>query len=51
MNDFTDFEITDKWIVSCRGNKNSVDPRKPYAWIVEKERTSSGTVEDVATIS
>jgi radical SAM enzyme (TIGR01210 family) len=50
MNDFTDLEITDKWIVSCRGNKNSVNPQKPYAWNIEKERTPSGTVEDVATI-
>jgi radical SAM enzyme (TIGR01210 family) len=50
MNDFKDFEITDKWIVSCRGNKNTVDPQKPYAWLVEKERTSSGALEDVATI-
>jgi radical SAM enzyme (TIGR01210 family) len=50
MNDFPGFEITDKWILSCRGNKNSVDPQKPYACLVEKERTSSGTVEDVATI-
>jgi radical SAM enzyme (TIGR01210 family) len=50
MNDFTDSEITDKWIVSCRGKKNNVDPQKPYAWFVEKERTSSGAVEDVATI-
>jgi archaeosine synthase beta-subunit len=50
MNDFTSPEITDKWIVSCRGNKNSVDPTRPYAWILEKERTSSGTIEDVVTI-
>jgi hypothetical protein len=50
MNDLRDFEITDKWIVSCRGKKNSVDPRNPYAWLVEKERTSSGTIEDTATI-
>jgi radical SAM enzyme (TIGR01210 family) len=50
MNDFIDFEITDKWIVSCRGKKNSVDPQKPYAWLVEKERTASGAVEDVAAI-
>ena len=50
MNDLTDLEITDKWIVSCRGNKNSIDPQKPYAWLVEKERTPSGTIEDVATI-
>ncbi len=50
MNEFNGLEVTDKWIVSCRGNKNSVDPQKPYAWVVEKERTSSGTIEDVATI-
>jgi radical SAM enzyme (TIGR01210 family) len=50
MNDLPDFEITEKWIVSCRGKKNRVDPRKPYAWLVEKERTSSGTIEDIATI-
>lgn len=50
MNDFTDSDKTDKWIVSCRGKKNSVDPGKPYAWLVEKERTSSGAIEDVATI-
>ena len=34
------------WIVSKRGIKNSVDPRKPYAWLVEKERTVSGDIED-----
>jgi len=50
MNNLTDPEITDKWIVSCRGKKNSVDPHKPYAWLVEKERTSSGTIEEVATV-
>jgi radical SAM enzyme (TIGR01210 family) len=50
MNEFNGLEVTDKWIVSCRGNKNSVDPQKPYAWIVEKERSHSGTIEDVATI-
>jgi radical SAM enzyme (TIGR01210 family) len=50
MNDFTDFNITDRWIISCRGKKNNVDPQKPYALLVEKERTSSGAVEDVATI-
>lgn len=50
MNDIPDVEITDGWIVSSRGKKNVVDPRKPYAWLVEKERTSSGTIEDTATI-
>jgi hypothetical protein len=50
MNEFTAFDITDRWIASCRGRKNSVDLQKPYALLVEKERTSSGAVEDVATI-
>jgi archaeosine synthase beta-subunit len=50
MNDFANPEITDRWIISCRVGKNNVDPQKPYAWLVEKERTSSGTIEDVATI-
>ena len=42
--------INDRWIVSSRGSKNSVDPLKPYAWLVEKERTVSGKTEDIATI-
>jgi archaeosine synthase beta-subunit len=50
MNDIGDHEITGSWIVSCRGEKNNVDPRKPYAWLVEKEISISGKVEDVATI-
>jgi hypothetical protein len=50
MNDLPEFAITGRWITSCRGKKNIVDPLKPYAWLVEKERTVSGTVEDVATI-
>jgi radical SAM enzyme (TIGR01210 family) len=50
MNDIMDPEITDRWILSCRGKKNSVDPRKPYAWLIEKEVTASGRVEDVATL-
>jgi len=42
--------INDHWIVSKRGDKNPVDPRKPYAWLVEKERTSSGKIEETAII-
>jgi len=40
----------DKWILSHRGTKNKVDPFKPYAWLVEKERQISGKIEDTATI-
>lgn len=37
-------------IVTARPAKNPVDPRRPYAFHVERERTSSGEVVDVATI-
>lgn len=40
----------DKWILSHRGTKNKVDPFKPYAWLVEKERQISGEIEDTGTI-
>jgi len=45
-----DFHITGKWIRSQRGEKNTVDTAKPYAFLVEKERLMTGEVEDVATI-
>ena len=44
------FRINDRWILANRGKKNIVDPQKPYAWLVEKEHTASGTVEEVAII-
>jgi radical SAM enzyme (TIGR01210 family) len=40
----------DQWILSHRGTKNKVDPFKPYAWLVEKERQRSGMIEDTGTI-
>lgn len=43
-------ELTDKWIISQRGNKNICTPDKPYSWLVEKEVTSSCMSEDVAVI-
>ena len=30
--------------------KNKVDPNKPYAYLIEKEQTSTGSIEDVGTI-
>ena len=50
MSENPDLVINDLWIISNRGKKNSVDPRKPYAWLVEKERTASGKIEDTAII-
>jgi radical SAM enzyme (TIGR01210 family) len=50
MNEDPDFNINDRWILSKRGEKNAVNPRKPYAWLVEKERTASGIIEDTAII-
>jgi len=50
MSENPDLEINDQWIVSSRGKKNPVDHGKPYAWLVEKERTVSGNIEDIAII-
>jgi radical SAM enzyme (TIGR01210 family) len=50
MSEDADLLIDDRWIVSVRGNKNTVDPQKPYGWLVEKERTVSGSIEDTAII-
>jgi len=50
MSKKVEVSINNKWIVSNRGQKNYVDPQKPYSWIVEKERTRSGKIEDTAII-
>ena len=50
MSDTPDRIFNDQWIVSQRGIKNSVDTARPYAMLVEKERTVSGDVEDTAII-
>ena len=50
MSENPELVINDRWIVSNRGRKNSVDPQKLYAWLVEKERTISGEIEDIAII-
>ncbi len=42
--------INNEWIISKRGKKNSVNPARPYAWMIEKEYTFSGKVEDTAII-
>jgi radical SAM enzyme (TIGR01210 family) len=40
----------DRWIEAQRPARNVVDPWRPYAWSVEPEHTTSGNVEDVATV-
>ncbi len=40
----------DRWVLEQRPPRNAVDPRRPYAFFVEPERTAGGAVEDVATI-
>jgi archaeosine synthase beta-subunit len=42
--------FNDRWILSSRGRKNAVDPLRPYAWLVEKECTSSGKIDNTAIV-
>ncbi|MFQ6114088.1 MAG: radical SAM protein [bacterium] len=42
--------IDNRWILAQRPSKNPVTPWRPYAYLVEKERTEEGPVENVATI-
>lgn len=37
-------------IVAARPAKNAVDPRRPYAFFIERERAAAGEVVDVATV-
>ena len=46
----SDLPIDDSWILDRRGQRNVVDPLRPYAYTVEPERTVEGAVADVATI-
>ncbi len=50
MNDHRDHQIDDHWIRKQRGSKNQADPYRPYHFLTEKERTLSGSIEDVTTI-
>src|SRR6185503_19114902 len=42
--------ISRRDLLAARGPKNKVDPRRPYAFLVEPERSAAGRLEDVATI-
>lgn len=50
MNDPSGFTLNNRWIMDNRGAKQAVDPRRPYAWLVEKERAASGKIADTAII-
>jgi radical SAM enzyme (TIGR01210 family) len=43
-------DIDETLILASRGPKNQVDPRVPYAFVVEPEPSAEGAVENVATI-
>lgn len=43
-------QFSDAEILADRPERNQVDPWRPYAWLVEDERTASGLVQPVATI-
>jgi radical SAM enzyme (TIGR01210 family) len=45
-----DINIKDEWIISRRGVKNKADPSQAYGWMVEKEYTASGKIEDTLII-
>jgi|ERR1700722_1439787 len=40
----------DRWIVAQRPPRTTLDPRRPYAFLVERERASSGEVVPVSTL-
>lgn len=46
----TDARERDEWILSRRTARHAVDPRRPYAFLIEEERAESGAVVPVATI-
>src|SRR5215467_17516 len=39
-----------KWILSQRPERNVLDPRRPYAFFVEEERSATGEIVEVATV-
>ncbi len=40
----------DEWILARRGSRNAVDPRSPYAYLLEDERNVAGEIVPTATI-
>ena len=50
MMKWPDVKIDNHWVRSRRGSKNSVNPRIPYAFLMEEERGLDGSIEKIATI-
>lgn len=50
MNDASSLQIDDHWILAQRPSKNRVTPWRPHAYLIEKESTVDGQIENVATI-
>lgn len=50
MNKISKIKFDDAGILALRGGKNLLNNRRPYAFLVEKERTSVGVIADIATI-
>lgn len=38
------------WILENRGPKNAVLPDRPYAYLIEKERSQAGVIENIGTV-
>jgi len=50
MSRFPDIVMDDRWILSHRSAKNPVSSHQPYAFLVEEERTASGSIEQFLTV-
>jgi radical SAM enzyme (TIGR01210 family) len=50
MLDAASTQQRERWILSQRPPKNRVNPRRPYAHLVEEECSADGVIESVATI-
>jgi len=42
--------MNSNWIVSKRPERNLLDPNRPYGYLVEKERSASGSLKDTGII-
>src|SRR5204862_1516710 len=40
----------DAWVVARRGPRNAVDPRRPYAFLIEEELSENREIVKIATI-